>query len=235
LRKSKKKRKEAKKGEVLVTVTINPKEFWQKAGESKSPRNNFLIRPTEEEYWATGKIDADGIAKGVKKRKGKLGTVVEYGCGDGRVALHMAAKCKEIRCVDIAESVLNLAKKELTERGVENASFCVVEKAEEGFADFAYSLQVVQHNPEAEQKAIMQRIYGYLKPGGLACVHLAALETKPGYQNCSTCMCFTREQAEELASVFDEYEIELAALAAKKSNSGDYFVWGRKKVAVGPS
>lgn len=212
-------------------VNINPVLFWEGIGQQSNARDSFLIRPDEESYWQSGRLDANFLLDGVKKRgKEKLGTILEYGSGDGRIARFMSSECKMFVCVDIADSVLNLADKNLTGFGIKNVRYELADKLNntKDFADFVYSMQVIQHNPPDEQKNIIQNIYRFLKPGGLACVHFAALETKPDYQNCNSCMCFTREQVEELAAVFDNYEITLENFGG--ASEEDYFVWGNKNV-----
>ena len=209
-----------------MTVIINPKSFWENIGQSPRARDSFLIRTDEESYWQSGQDDAEYIFTEAQKQGQKqFGTVLEYGSGDGRIARFMSAKCNEFICADIAESVLNLARQQLTERfGLDNVRYSLIESLEsqENFADFVYSSQVIQHNPPHEQKQIMANIYRFLKPGGMACVYLPSLEAIPGYQNGPTCMCFTREQAEELAQAFDSYEIVL--------HNCEYLVWGKKNM-----
>lgn len=237
-----------------MTITINPATFWETAGLAANPRDNFLICPTEEEYWESGKVDAAYFIEGAKKRikNLKTKTVMDYGPGDGRVARFVADACKKIYCVDIAKSVVSLAEQQFSLLGIKNAEFKTVGELAEtgqltgiggnnknGFIDLLYCYQVIQHNPPDEQKSIMQRIYDYLKPGGLACVHFAKLENKPGYINGPTCMCFTLEQVKELAGgVFgkdnhgnDNYEIEEKIIGKAQEYFGapDYFVWGYKK------
>ena len=207
-----------------MSVTIDPKSFWEAIGRTDKARDSFLIRADEESYWQSGEGDADFIFREAKKHgKNNFHTILEYGSGDGRIARFMSAKCDEFICTDIAESVLNLARQQLTERfGLSNIRYAVIEslEAQESFADLIYSMQVVQHNPPQEQKRIMSNIYRFLKPGGLACIALSSLKDNPGYENGPTCMCFTYEQVEDLARVFDSYKIAHRA--------GEYLVWGMK-------
>lgn len=213
-------------------VDINPSLFWESIGLMNNARDSFLIRPDEESYWQSGKIDADKVfTKAQEHGQKSFEVILEYGCGDGRIARFMSANCDTLICVDIAKSVLELAYKQLNNRfGINNVLYKVAYECGElkDTADFIYSMQVIQHNPPDEQKNIIQNIYRFLKPGGLACVHFAALETKPDYQNCNSCMCFTREQVEELAAVFDNYEITLENFGG--ASEEDYFVWGNKNV-----
>lgn len=130
-------------------------------------------------------------------------------------------------CVDISLLVLSLAQKRLSElpKGA-NVIYMPVDNFDaDSKCDFAYSFQVMQHNPEHEQKAIAERIYSSLKPGGLACIHMPSLENHPGYRNSDTCRCFNYQQAEEMAKMFDKWDIEMYPLAEA---TADYLIWGRK-------
>lgn len=234
-----------------MSITIDPTTFWESAGQSTNSRDNFSICPTEEEYWESGKVDAsyfiEGAQKRIKNLKAKI--IMDYGPGDGRVARFVAPSSKKIYCVDIAKSVVALAEHQFNQFGIKNAEFKTVHELtgpketgesqkttdlkDSNFIDFLYCYQVIQHNPPDEQKAIMQRIYDYLKPGGLACIHFAKLENKPGYVNGPACMCFTLEQVKELAGgVFgdDNYEIEEMIIGKAQEYFGatDYFVWAHK-------
>lgn len=144
-----------------MTVIIDPKNYWENIGQSPRARDSFLIRGDEESYWQSGQDDAEYIFTEAQKHGQKqFGTVLEYGSGDGRIGRFMSAKCDELICADIAESVLNLARQQLTERfGLDNVQYSLIESLEsqENFADFVYSSQVVQHNPPHEQKRIMAK------------------------------------------------------------------------------
>jgi cytidyltransferase-like protein len=205
-----------------MSFTIDPKSFWEAVGHKPTARENFLPRPNEDDYWASGKFDAERILSEACRRGAKFDSVIEYGSGDGRIARYVAPNCNKLTCVDVAQSVLDLAKAQLTDRfHLENVEYALADDMPK--CDFLYSLQVLQHNPLDEQKRIMKRIHDSLKPGGLACVHFAAIETKPGYENTSTCTCFTKSEVDELAKVFDSYDVV---------TNRDHYVWGRKKESV---
>jgi len=205
-------------------VNVDPAAFWGHIGKNQGARSSFLQRPTEDAYWASGQQNAKYLLRRMPSPK----VAVEYGSGDGRIARFMAPRCERFVCVDIARSVLDLAQAQLTKAGILNVEYRLAgEFAETDFADLVYCFQVVQHNPVAEQFRIFARIHSYLRPGGVACIHLAAAESIPGYQNISTCMRFTRSEAEELATSVDwRFTIERRPLAP--DIPFDHLVWAQK-------
>ncbi len=209
-------------------VNINPTSFWDNAGKMPNARRSFLQRDSETKYWESGEIDANYMLdKGISFK-----TAMEYGSGDGRIAKFIAPLCEKFYCVDIAQSVLDLVKEQMDIAGIENVEYLLAtEIRDTEFVDFVYSFQVVQHNPLQEQYAIFQRIYNVLRKDGTACIHLAAMESKPGYVNSNTCMCFTKQQAFELANFVNwEYTIDTYPMASNVGivNDYDYFVWAKK-------
>ena len=77
-----------------MSVTINPKSFWETIGQAAPrPRDSFLMCPDEERYWESGQRHTDFILNQAQKRHANLDVVVEYGCGDGRIARFVSPHC----------------------------------------------------------------------------------------------------------------------------------------------
>ena len=195
-----------------VSVTYNIyKSFGRESifQDGKVNTAQFLPSDSDEQYMETGKNNANFIMQAYKKKcKGRPNSILEIGCGDGRLSSHLSKECKEITCVDINPYVLEATQERFNRFGVTNAKLVLADDFDE---ENAYNLvvcfQVIQHNPKEMQIQIINQIKKALKPNGIAIIHLPKLENKATYQNCDTCMCFTREQAEELGSYFSECEI----------------------------
>ena len=55
-----------------------------------------------------------------KKLLGKNSTVLDIGCGTGRVALRLYKSCKEITCIDISETMLEIFRDKLKTQNIRN-------------------------------------------------------------------------------------------------------------------
>ena len=216
-----------------VTITHNMYKNVTELDVERASHDLFLPVNNEAVYNETGLENANQLVSGYKLRSKKNAkTVLEYGCGDGRIARYMANMCKKLICVDISQVVLNRAKQRLDSFSTANAEFILSDSLEDIKAiDFIYCLQVLQHNTFEEQLQIINRIKELLKPNGFACIHFPKLENKPQYVNHDTCMCFTKDQVEHYGKMFSEYEIEERDLVSGIDDYrvvNDYFLWVKK-------
>lgn len=207
-----------------VSVKYNPYTLFTK---EEINRNQFHPADSEENYNETGKGRTLQLINGYRKRTNKeLDTVVEIGCGDLRIGRFMAKECKNYIGMDISPFVLEAAQDKAIEYNVDNAKFILSDEFDEGnVADFLYCFQVIQHNPYEMQIEIINKIKKCLKPNGWACIHLPKLENKPDYENCETCMCFSKKQVMELGSYFSVCELDEETLL---NDWEDYYLWVKK-------
>ena len=88
--------------------------------------------------------------------------VVDYGCGYGRVAKSVAHGVVRVVGLDVAHSQVEMTNRALKEFDHAEA-YQVDEISEEHFADFVYCLMVMQHNPAAERKRILEKVRSMMK------------------------------------------------------------------------
>ena len=98
-------------------------------------------------------------------------TLVDLGAGTGAVALAAAEACRRVVAVDVSSAMLAVATDEADRRGLDN-----VECVEQGFltyehqgepADFVYSRNALHHLPDFWKAIALERIAGFLRPGGI--------------------------------------------------------------------
>jgi len=112
-----------------------------------------------------------------------FGRVLEYGCGVGRVTLHLASMFAHVTAVDISRSHLALAEAELHAHGATNVAFVQAELPDFGMTapfDLWFTRIVLQHNPPPVIAMILRRMFACLAPGGLAIFQLCTYV--PGYR-----------------------------------------------------
>lgn len=211
-----------------VSVIYNP---YKRFTREDINRNQFLPAETEEHYNYTGEHDCKKLINTFESLtktewNGADKVVIDFGCGDLRVARFMASQCKKIIGLDVSPFVLEAASRKIDEYNLDNCSLKLAnEFHEENVADFIYCLQVMQHNTYDEQMQIISQIKLLLKPEGYACIHLPKLENKPYYQNVDTCMCFIKDAVEAIGENFSGFEI---IENPDIKGVGDYALWVRK-------
>lgn len=95
--------------------------------------------------------------------------VLELGCGTGSTALLLAPHVRRIVASDIAENMIEIAKKKAQDQGIANVEFVTAELFEVGAGPERYDavlalnlLHLLEDVPAA-----ITRIHGLVKPGGL--------------------------------------------------------------------
>ena len=125
------------------------------------------IHPTrtvsEDAYWGSGKVQADMLAAVIPDGA----KVMDFGCGDGRVAIPMAALGYEVTAVDASQRMLD----RLADRAPD---LTTVQADADGVAahlgrrrmDAVYSLAVLIHHSYADCLHIIGKLRAATKLGG---------------------------------------------------------------------
>ena len=168
----------------------------------------------DEAYFESGRAnvhnevltDMGNVAQGMDP---KDMTVLEIGCGSGRLTRALAEVFGQVYAVDISGEMIQRAKESL--RALPNAQPFQNNGADlqvlnpvlaDGSVDFAFSYIVFQHIPSAEViLSYVREVFRFLKPGGLFKFQVqgdATLGTTPG--DTWLGVPFSDEAAEKLAA-----------------------------------
>ncbi|HEY9370150.1 class I SAM-dependent methyltransferase [Streptomyces sp.] len=123
-----------------------------------------LRRVSEDAYWESGKAQADMLATVIPDGA----KVMDFGCGDGRVAIPLAELGYEVTAVDSSQRMLD----RLTERAPDVTT---VHAAADGIAahlgrrrmDAVYCLAVLIHHSWADCLHIIEKLRAATKLGGI--------------------------------------------------------------------
>ncbi len=136
-------------------------EFWD-----RSARTDALnaVALGVEDFWKSGRAELEMLQKYLAPEA----TVLEIGCGVGRIMVHVAPHCKELHGVDISSEMLKQAASELS--GLPNVHLHHSNgydlPCRDGTFDFAYSCRVFQHMPKNVALYALREVHRVLKPGG---------------------------------------------------------------------
>jgi 2-polyprenyl-3-methyl-5-hydroxy-6-metoxy-1,4-benzoquinol methylase len=136
-------------------------EAWDQADPSAI---HPLRRVSEDAYWESGKAQADMLASVIPDGA----KVMDFGCGDGRVAIPLAAIGYEVTAVDSSQRMLD----RLTERAPD---LTTVQAAADGIAghlgrrkmDAVYTLAVLIHHSYTDCLNIIGKLRAATKLGGI--------------------------------------------------------------------
>ncbi|EAP99254.1 methylase involved in ubiquinone/menaquinonebiosynthesis-like protein [Janibacter sp. HTCC2649] len=128
----------------------------------------------EEEFFATGQQAVDEVMTVLDRlghRPQQHGRALDFGCGAGRLTRALAAHFDRVDGVDIAASMIELAREKNT--GHERVQFHLNEAADLSLFDadtfdLLLSIIVLQHIPNEFKKAYLAEFVRVLRPGGVA-------------------------------------------------------------------
>lgn len=190
-------------------MTIAYGEQW--APESLEQAQAWIdtSRP-DEGFWEEGARLADEIMRSAPE---KTKTVVEYGCGVGRIIGNIAAANRI--GVDASARMLDYGTDRFAHVDFRQCDGCSY-PIEENSMDFAYSILVLQHMDAKDAASVVTDTHRVLRPGGKAWLQFSAFgepwtwdaEITRGVPMHGT-LCYTREIVEQLAidAGFTKFEI----------------------------
>lgn len=110
-------------------------------------------------------------------------TILEYGCGVGRVTHALAGQFRQVYAYDISAPHLELARQFTASLGQRNIEFAQIRHPHDAArfpqVDAVYTLIVLQHNPPPIIRIILNGLLQALAPGGVAFFQL--LTYQQGY------------------------------------------------------
>ncbi len=142
---------------------------WNPADEAEAM--SLILNETDTEtFESTGRRDAEEIMGPLIR---PTDTVLDFGCGIGRVTKYAAPLCREIWAVDVSPSMLDMARDRLA--SLQNVRFALsdgisLQEPPADSVDFLYSLLTLQHVEREDAFALLREFRRVLKKGGL--VHL---------------------------------------------------------------
>jgi SAM-dependent methyltransferase len=131
-----------------------------------------------DQFWQTGVLELNRIRRlllrhGFESAESKVCT--EFGCGVGRLSVHLDTLFSRVQAFDISRTHLALAQARASHMGTRNVEFHLLGSELPVVlppADFVYCRLVLQHNPPPVMAMLLRALLNSLKDGGLAIVQL---------------------------------------------------------------
>ena len=141
-------------------------ELWN-PGTEREAIDQIYNTTDMESFESGGKFDFEALSPYISTST----TVLDFGCGIGRLAKYVAPACKELWAVDISATMLKLAAERMAEydnvRYVQSRDTGMPD-VPTGSIDLVYSLLVLQHVEREDAFLLLEDIRRVLRPGGRA-------------------------------------------------------------------
>jgi SAM-dependent methyltransferase len=102
-------------------------------------------------------------------------SILDFGCGVGRLLLPFAATAEEVVGVDVSRSMLQEARRNCEQRGLRNVRLLLSDDDLSTLTDkfdLIHSFIVFQHIPVERGRVILLKLLQHLRPGGVGAIHL---------------------------------------------------------------
>jgi 2-polyprenyl-3-methyl-5-hydroxy-6-metoxy-1,4-benzoquinol methylase len=182
--------------ELLEKLLAHIQRSWQQLGQNEPHWSVISVEQFKQanliqhrkQFYQSGRDDVDRLLRTFRRHacftEGLADkTVLEYGCGVGRMTHALANHFRQVYAYDISTSHLALAKTFTDELGLNNIHYRQISRPRDVMSlpkvDVVVTLIVLQHNPPPVIKLILRGLLEALKQGGIAYFQL--LTYQKGY------------------------------------------------------
>jgi SAM-dependent methyltransferase len=147
-------------------------------------RMSGIDEDVRREFFASGESDVHRVLATIQKYIDPgftLRTVLDFGCGVGRVLVPFAKIADQVVGLDVSRSMLQEAQRNCDERQLRNVRLLESDDdltALTGAFDLIHSCIVFQHIPVERGRAIFAKLLQHLRPGGIGAVQLTYAKTR---------------------------------------------------------
>lgn len=155
------------------------KQWFKRPEQIRHYKDEIYQGPTPAERWLLNKLPVKG-------------SVLDFGCGAGRISIYLAEMGYHVTAVDISEELLNIASKETEKKGL-NINYRLVDGLTLPFRDNEFdaliAFKVLCYIPTRDLRhQYLQELYRILKSGGTCLItqyisfELISFENDENYQ-----------------------------------------------------
>ncbi len=167
-------------------------EMWGKEnpyyGVYRDPKflNANLDHASMTEFFNSGETHVDHVFRVLRERVRPGFTpksMLDYGCGVGRLLVSFAGRVETVVGVDISHSMLTEAQQNCAKFGATSAEllhFDDLARLPPGSIDFIHSFIVFQHIPTARGELILRKLIDLLADNGVGALHFTYADTRRG-------------------------------------------------------
>ncbi|MEO6720581.1 MAG: class I SAM-dependent methyltransferase [Ferruginibacter sp.] len=171
---------------------------WEKYGQSNPYFGVFtdeifktsnLTDDILKTFFESGKEHVNhlmNVLNWLAKEQPKFKTILDFGCGTGRLVIPFSAIAERVVGIDVSPSMLNEAEKNLKRLGIDNVNLIQsnsLESLEGKKFDLVHTFIVLQHIPVSSGYGLIKSLLDVINPGGYAMIHLTYSNDKSAFKN----------------------------------------------------
>jgi 2-polyprenyl-3-methyl-5-hydroxy-6-metoxy-1,4-benzoquinol methylase len=147
-------------------------------------RRSEMDDHVKREFFESGESHAHGVLTTIRRYidpEFAPRTVLDFGCGVGRLLIPFAKVADEAVGLDVSSSMLQEAQRNCDEHGLRNVRRLDSDDSLStltGTFDLIHSCIVFQHIPAERGRAIFSKLLQHLRPGGVGAIHLTYSKTR---------------------------------------------------------
>ncbi|MGP0084073.1 MAG: methyltransferase domain-containing protein [Steroidobacteraceae bacterium] len=147
-------------------------------------RRSKLDEQIKRDFFESGESHVHGVLATIRRHVDPgftPRTVLEFGCGVGRLLVPFAKIADEVVGLDVSPSMLQETQRNCDERHLRNVRLLLSDddlSALTGEFDLIHSCIVFQHIPVERGRAIFSRLLQHLRPGGVGAIHMTYSKTR---------------------------------------------------------
>jgi SAM-dependent methyltransferase len=147
--------------------------------------------PARDEFFGAGAAHIDRVLATARELVPSFSPqrALDFGCGVARLVIPLARVAAEVVGVDISPAMLAEARRNCSEAGITNASFCGAPAELSGAFDFIHSFIVFQHIPIDRGLELAEALLDRLCEGGIGALHFTYATTEPRWRRVLFRLC----------------------------------------------
>jgi len=137
-------------------------------------------------------------------QKVKLKSVLDFGCGTGRLILPFSSKAERVTGIDVSRSMLNEAEKNLKRRGINNVELIQsnsLDVLQDRKFDLVHTYIVLQHVPVSSGYELIQSLLNAIAPGGYAMIHFTYRDERSVFKDVTYHLRFKYKLLAQLSNI----------------------------------
>jgi 2-polyprenyl-3-methyl-5-hydroxy-6-metoxy-1,4-benzoquinol methylase len=147
------------------------------------------IKNTKANFFESGQLHITNVIAEIEKHFGPVSkaSALDFGCGVGRLLMPLSQEFNRVTGLDVSQSMLEEASRNLTERGIGNVDLLKSDDAlstlEDRRFDFIHTYIVLQHISPERGYVIVRNMLQHLSPVGAFFIHVCCGRNLPLARN----------------------------------------------------
>lgn len=138
------------------------------------------------EFYGSGSKNVKRVFRLIKESIGSdinFDTILDFGCGAGRLTVHFSKRAKKVIGLDVSEDIITIAKRNTKKFGINNIEYMISDGDFSNLkVDMVHSYIVLQHINPSQGYKIIDNLLNCVNSEGVACLHVTTESTASSFR-----------------------------------------------------